>query len=263
MFSGLAQGKVPTGSLRVRLVLKDIETLNRWAAKGRLETTALSFHAYAHVSGIYALLPCGASFGEGYGPVVVGRKKIGLRDLRKKTVAVPGTGTTAFLLLKIFLGEFPFKEVPFHKIPQAVSAGDYAAGLVIHEGQLTYKKFGLVKIMDLGKKWERETRLPLPLGANAVRKNLRMDVIRQVNSLLQKSIRWGFDNRDMAMATAMEQSRGTEEDLVDAFVRMYVNRYTLSYGPMGRKAVKALLRMGYERGHLPALVEPEFLPTGT
>ena len=173
---------------------------------------------------------------------------------------MPGEKTTAFLLLRIFLGHFPYREVPFDEIPEAVSSGKFPAGLLIHEGQLTYKNFGLAKLLDLGQRWNRATHLPLPLGGNAVRKDLDPEVIAKISSLLYESIEWGMNHRNEAMASAMEHARGAKESLVDAFVRMYVNMFTLSYGARGKKAVRTLLRMGWKKGVLPALIEPVFLP---
>lgn len=260
MFSALTEGRINTRGMKVRLVIKDIETLNRWAMKGRLEATAISFHAYAYVHNIYALLPCGASFGNKYGPILVAKKIQPRKELKKHTIAIPGIRTSAFLLLRIFLGEFPYMELPFDKIPGAVASGKYAAGLLIHEGQLTYKNLGLIKLMDLGQEWQRATNLPLPLGANAVRKDLSPGSIRAISSLLMRSIQWGMKHRKLAMESALQYARSADEALVNTFVRMYVNRYTLSYGQKGIKAVRTMFRMGWEKGVLPELIEPEFLP---
>jgi len=259
MFSALTEGRIPFRGLKVRLVIKDIETLNRWAMKGRLEVTALSFHAYAHVHNIYALLPCGASFGNKYGPILVVKKIQPRRELKRHTIAIPGVMTSAFLLLRIFLGEFPYMELPFDEIPEAVASGKYAAGLLIHEGQLTYKNFGLKKLMDLGQEWQRATNLPLPLGANAVRKDLTPGSIRRISSLLIRSIRWGMEHRKLAMESALRYARAADKSLVNTFVRMYVNRYTLSYGQRGIKAVRTMFRMGWEKGVLPEYVDPEVI----
>lgn len=260
MFSALARGKIDTGGLDVRLVLEDIETLNNWAMEGRLDVTAISFHAYTQIHKKYALLPCGASIGMGYGPILVGRKKMTLQALRKQTIAVPGEKTTAFLLLRIFLGEFPYTVLPFDRIPGAVLSGEFPAGLLIHEGQLTYAQMGLTKLLDLGSRWNRVTHLPLPLGGNAVKKDLGPALIGKIASLLHESIKWGLSNRTEAMISAMEHARGADTSLIDNFVGMYVNMFTLSYGKRGKKAVKTLLRMGWKKGVIPAHIVPEYLP---
>lgn len=259
MFYALTAGKLKTGDLEFRHVLQDIETLNRWAMEGRLPVTALSLHAYAYVADTYALLPHGASMGRRYGPIVVSRRPLDLDDLRHETIAVPGTLTTAFLILRICLGDFSHVVLPFDQILEAVARGEYGAGVIIHEGQLTYKSFGLVKVLDLGVWWHRETGLPLPLGVNAVRKDLGEAKIRQVSRLLRESIRYALDHRDEALTYAMSFARGIDRSLTETFVGMYVNDLTLSYGAEGQNAVQRLLQWAYEKGILPYRVEPLFV----
>ncbi len=259
MFYALTAGKLETGDLEFRHVLQDIETLNRWAMERRLPVTALSLHAYAYVADTYALLPHGASMGRQYGPIVVSRSPLDLDDLRHETIAVPGTLTTAFLILRICLGEFSHVVLPFDQILDAVTRGEYGAGVIIHEGQLTYKSFGLVEVLELGAWWHRETGLPLPLGVNAVRKDLGGAKIRQVSRLLRESIRYALEHRDEALAYAMAFARGIDRSQTDTFVGMYVNDLTLNYGPEGRKAVQRLLEWGYEKGILPHRVQIQFV----
>ncbi len=258
MFYALAKGRLETRGLQFDHVIRDIETLNRWAFEGRLEVTALSLHAYAYVSDKYTLLPYGASMGNGYGPIVVAKEPFPFETLKVKRIAVPGPLTTAFLTLKIAIGEFPFVEVPFDQILNTVVKGEADAGLLIHEGQLTYHRYGLMKVMDLGRWWYQETGLPLPLGVNALRKDLGPDVAKQISSLLGESIHYALDHREEALDYAMSFARGMERALADRFVGMYVNRYTLGYGREGRKAVERLFRMGVERGVLKSRVQVEF-----
>jgi len=259
MFYALTAGKLKTGDLEFRHVLQDIETLNRWAMEGRLPVTALSLHAYAYVADTYALLPHGASMGRQYGPIVVSRRPLGLDDLRRETIAVPGRLTTTFLTLRLCLGDFSYVVLPFDQILMAVARGEVGAGVIIHEGQLTYKSFRLVKALDLGVWWHRETGLPLPLGVNAVRKDLGEAKIRQVSRLLRESIRYALEHRDEALAYAMGFARGIDRSAVDTFVGMYVNDLTLSYGPEGRTAVERLLQWGYEKGIVPHRIHAQFV----
>jgi len=248
MFYALAAGKLDTGSLRFEHILQDIETLNRWAMEGRLEVTALSVHAYAHVANQYALLPYGASIGSGYGPIVVAREPLRLDALKTKRIAVPGTMTTAFLTLRILLGEFPYLQLPFDRILEAVDHGECEAGLLIHEGQLTYQTYGLKKILDLGEWWRERTGLPLPLGVNAVRKDLGSKVMQQVAKLIKESIQYAFLNREEALRYAIRFARGLNQATTDRFVAMYVNDLTLDWGPEGRRAIELLFTLGSERG---------------
>jgi 1,4-dihydroxy-6-naphthoate synthase len=265
MFYALAKDKLDTGRFRLVHELVDIETLNRRAFSGELELTAVSLHAYAHLADLYMLCPCGASMGDGYGPMVVARSKCSLESLVGKTIAVPGTLTTAYLALRLCLGcDFPYIVVPFDEILDVVAAGEYqgrpvAAGLIIHEGQLTYGDQRLELVVDTGAWWMAQTGLPLPLGANAIRKDLGMETIREVNRLLKESIQYGLDHREEALAYALSYGRGLDHAKADQFVGMYVNDWTLDFGPRGREAVARLLAEGHKAGVIPRLVAPEFV----
>lgn len=265
MFYALAKDKIPTGRYRFEHELVDIETLNRRALSGQLELTAVSLHAYAYLTDRYVLCTCGASMGDRYGPMVVSRAPQSLISLRADSIAVPGTLTTAYLALRLSLGtDFSHVVVPFDKILQAVAAGHYFnqavdAGLVIHEGQLTYAESGLHLVADLGEWWFRETSLPLPLGANAIRKDLGPEVIRDVHRLLLESIRYGLDHRQEALDYALAFGRDLDRAKADRFVGMYVNEWTLDFGPRGRQAVAELLARGHAAKLIPTLVEPEFV----
>jgi 1,4-dihydroxy-6-naphthoate synthase len=260
MFYALAHGKIDTGDLAFRHELQDIETLNRRAMRGELEVTAVSIHAYAYVLDKYALLPSGCSMGDKYGPMVVAKKPLQLKDLKKARIAVPGTLTTAFLALRLVLPEgFTHDVVPFDRIIDAVAKGEYDAGLIIHEGQLTYQKQGLHLVLDLGVWWQEKTGLPLPLGGNAVRRDLGPETIRQISRLLKVSIRYSLDNRAEALTYALKYARDMDRELADKFVAMYVNEWTLDYGPRGRAAVAKLLEEGHRAGIIPAPVEVDFV----
>jgi 1,4-dihydroxy-6-naphthoate synthase len=265
MFHALANAKIDTGDFEFRHELVDIETLNRRAFAGELELTAVSVHAYAHLTYKYLLCPCGASMGDRYGPMVVARRELSLAELREKTIAVPGTLTTAFLTLQLCLGRgVRHVVVPFDRILEAVEAGEWKgepieAGLVIHEGQLTYGDRGLRLVVDLGAWWFEKTGLPLPLGANAIRKDLGPQVIRDVNRLLHESIRYGLEHREEALAYALQYGRDLDHVRADRFVGMYVNDWTLDFGPRGREAVRRLLAEGFAAGAIPNRVEPEFV----
>lgn len=265
MFHALANNKVDTGELRFEHELVDIETLNRRAFSGELELTAVSLHAYAHLSEIYMLCPCGASMGDRYGPMVVAREKFSLEELAGKTIAVPGKLTTAYLALRMCLDtDFSHVVVPFDRILDAASDGEYDgqkvdAGLVIHEGQLTYADQGLELVIDTGRWWFDETGLPLPLGANAVRKDLGPRVIREVNRLLKASIEYGLTHREEALDYALSYGRGLDRGQADKFVGMYVNDWTLDFGGRGREAVRELLARGHAAGVIPKLIAPEFV----
>jgi 1,4-dihydroxy-6-naphthoate synthase len=265
MFYALAKDKLDTGRLRFTHELVDIETLNRRAFSGELELTAVSLHAYAHLADLYMLCPCGASMGDGYGPMVVARSKCSLESLAGKTIVVPGTLTTAYLALRLCLGyDFPYVVVPFDEILDVVAAGEYqgrpvAAGLIIHEGQLTYGDQRLELVVDTGAWWMAQTGLPLPLGANAIRKDLGMETIHEVNRLLKESIQYGLDHREEALAYALSYGRGLDHAKADQFVGMYVNDWTLDFGPRGREAVARLLAEGHRSGVIPRLVVPEFV----
>jgi 1,4-dihydroxy-6-naphthoate synthase len=265
MFHALANGKIDTGRYEFRHELVDIETLNRRAFGGELELTAVSLHAYAYVADKYLLCPCGASMGDRYGPMVVAPREYSLDDLRSLTIAVPGTLTTAYLALRLCLGrDFRHVVVPFDQIIDAVVAGRWnddaiEAGLIIHEGQLTYTDHGLRLAVDLGQWWHDATDLPLPLGANAIRKDLGPEVIRDVTRLLKESIRYGLAHRDEALDYALQYGRDLDRQRADRFVGMYVNDWTLDFGPRGREAVRRLLADGHQAGVIPKAVEPEFV----
>ncbi|MCO6459391.1 MAG: ABC transporter substrate-binding protein [Pirellulaceae bacterium] len=265
MFYALAQDKIPTGDLQFEHELVDIETLNRRAFHGELELTAVSLHAYAHLHRRYILCNCGASMGDQYGPMVVARGATSLADLGRRTIAVPGTLTTAYLALRMCLGlDFQHVVVPFDQIIDATVAGQYQgqpvdAGLIIHEGQLTYAEHDLRLVVDLGQWWHETTGLPLPLGANAVRKDLGGDLIRRVHELLHASIQYGLEHRPEALQYALGFGRGLDQGKADRFVGMYVNDWTLDFGPRGREAVRVLLERGHAAGVIPELVVPEFV----
>jgi 1,4-dihydroxy-6-naphthoate synthase len=267
MFYALAQEKLDVGRYRFTHELCDIETLNRRAFAGELELTALSLHAYAHLADRYALCTCGASMGDGYGPIVVTKQTAGktVADLPKCRIAVPGTLTTAFLALRLCCGtDFAHVVVPFDQILDIVAAGEYRgervdAGLVIHEGQLTYGDQQLQLVIDLGRWWLDETGLPLPLGANGIRKDLGNAVMQDVNRLLKGSIQYGLAHRAAALDYAQQFGRGLDRPKADKFVGMYVNDWTLDFGPRGREAVTQLLKRGYQAGIVPRLVSPEFV----
>jgi 1,4-dihydroxy-6-naphthoate synthase len=242
MFWALAEGRVDARGFEFEHVLRDIQTLNEWALDGRLEVTALSLHAYPLVQEQYLLLPHGASMGSGYGPVVVAREPLSLEALRGAEIAVPGRMTTAFLVLRMVLGDFAYREVPFDEILPEVAAGRADAGLLIHEGQLTYESEGLAKCVDLGEWWLLETGLPLPLGVNVARRDLGGEALRDLSAVLRDSIEAGLAHRREAMRYALRFGRGLDDGLADRFVGMYVNDFTCDYGEEGRQAVRELLR---------------------
>lgn len=265
MFYALTKNTIATGNYRFTHELVDIETLNRRAFKGELELTALSLHAYAHLADKYTLCTCGASMGDQYGPMVVAQKPMSIPDLRGLRIVVPGTLTTAFLALSMCLEkDFEHVVAPFDEILDIVERGEYQgkpvdAGLIIHEGQLTYQRQNLHLIVDLGKWWYEKTKLPLPLGANGIRKDLGPEVARDVNRLLRQSIQHGLDHRRQALEYAQSYGRGLDTALADKFVGMYVNDWTIDFGPRGRKAVEVLLEEGFKAGVIPTLVVPEFV----
>ncbi|MCI0358821.1 MAG: ABC transporter substrate-binding protein [Planctomycetaceae bacterium] len=266
MFYALAKDQMDTGRFRFEHELVDIETLNRRAFAGELELTALSLHAYAFLADKYILCTCGSSMGDNYGPMVVAREARPIEWLRGKTIAVPGTLTTAFLSLSMCLGKNAFQHVvvPFDQILDVVAAGEHQgrpidAGLIIHEGQLTFADQNLALIVDLGRWWMAETGLPLPLGANGIRRDLGPEAIREVNRLLRESIRYGLAHRKAALDYAQTYGRGLDRAKADTFVGMYVNDWTLDFGPRGREAVRELLARGHLSGIIPKLVEPEFV----
>ena len=260
MFHALANGRIDTGRYEFTHELVDIETLNHRAQRGELELTAVSLHGYAFVADKYALCACGASMGDGYGPMVVTREPMTVADLRGRRIAVPGTLTTAFLALKLLLGDdFTYTVRPFDEILQYVTAGEADAGLIIHEGQLTYGDQGLHLVVDLGAWWHEDTGLPLPLGANAIRRDLGRPVMDEVTALLKQSIRYGLDHREEALGYALQYGRDLDRGRADRFVGMYVNDWTLDFGPRGREAVSVLLRRGHEAGLIPHTVDLEFI----
>jgi 1,4-dihydroxy-6-naphthoate synthase len=265
MFHALANDCIDTGDYQFTHELVDIETLNRRAFKGELELTAVSIHAYAFLHDKYALCSCGASMGDGYGPMVVAREPMAIGDLAIKTIAVPGTLTSAFLALRLCLDrEFEHVVVPFDEIIETVRRGEHHgkridAGLIIHEGQLTYAQSALQLIVDLGVWWKELTGLPLPLGANAIRKDLGPDAMAEVERILHESIEYGLEHRQEALDHALQYGRDLDRGQADKFVGMYVNDWTLDFGARGREAVTQFLAMGHERGVLPELVTPEFV----
>jgi 1,4-dihydroxy-6-naphthoate synthase len=259
MFYGLASGNVPSNGFELEHVLKDIETLNRAAFDGTYEITAVSFHAYAHLTDRYILLPHGASMGDRYGPIVVSKKNT--RSLQGITVAIPGTLTTAFLALRLFDPSVQYTVLPFDRIQEAVHAGEAEAGLLIHEGQLTWADEGLNKIVDLGEWWaDRTGGLPLPLGGNVIRRDLGSTAISTLSRMLRDSIAYGLQHRDGALSYAMQFGRGLDRARTDRFVGMYVNNLTLAYGERGREAVRRLLGDASAAGLLPKPVTVEFAP---
>lgn len=266
MFYALAKDLIPTGDYQFTHELVDIETLNQRAFSGELELTAVSIHAYAYLQEHYLLCNSGASMGDGYGPMVVAREQLSIEDLKSKRIAIPGKLTSATLSLRMFLGqEFDHVLVPFDEIIPAVAAGEYQgekidAGLLIHEGQLTYGDQNLKLIVDLGVWWGEETGgLPLPLGANAIRKNLGHETIVEVEKLLTESINYGLDNRQPALDYALEYGRDLDNAKADKFVGMYVNDWTRDFGEKGRESVRLFLERGHKEGVLPELVTPEFV----
>jgi 1,4-dihydroxy-6-naphthoate synthase len=260
MFWALAAGAIDTRGFEFEHVLQDIQTLSEWALEGRLETTAMSLASYPLVQDLYAILPHGASMGSGYGPVVVGPRPLSRDELLNTEIIVPGTGTTAFLTLRLYLGEeFRYRALPFDQILDEVRSGRADAGLLIHEGQLTYASLGLEKSVDLGEWWLLETGLPLPLGINVARRDLGDDVLHDLSEVLRESIRAGLDNREEAMRYAMQFGRGLDERLADRFVGMYVNELTEDYGDEGRKAVEELLRRAEAIGFYGRPIELSFI----
>lgn len=260
MFYALATNKIETGDLEFKHELKDIQTLNEEARKGTYDVTAISFHAYAYVADKYALLPHGASIGDNYGPIVVANQELDPSELANVTVAVPGILTSAFLTLSLHTPKFKYEVVPFDQIIEAVTEGTCDAGLLIHEGQLFYHNLGLHKVLDLGEWWHEHTGgLPLPMGGNAIRKDLGDETIREVSGLLKESIQYSLDHREDALQYAMQFARDMDPALADRFVAMWVNDLTLDYGARGREAVRRLLTEGHERGIIPHPVEVEFV----
>ncbi len=260
MFHALANDKIDTGRFRFTHELQDIETLNRRALKGELDVTAVSIHAYAYLLDKYALLPSGCSMGDKYGPMVVSKKILRISDLPNVKIAVPGTMTTAFLALKLLLPQgFEYEVVPFDEILQVVESGKFDAGLIIHEGQLTFQNQGLSLVVDLGVWWQEKTGLPLPLGGNVVRRDLGHETITEVSRLLKQSIQYALDHRKESLEYALKYARDMDVSLADRFVGMYVNEWTLDYGDRGREAVRRLLEEGHKAGIIPSPTQVEFV----
>lgn len=260
MFYGLATNKVRVHGYKFTHQLCDIETLNHRAINEAFyDVTAVSFHAYPYMQDKYALMACGGSVGEGYGPMIVSSQRFSTTEIKKVKIAVPGELTTAYLTLKLFAPEIQTEVVPFDRIIPEVLAGNYQAGLIIHEGQLTYGQNGLHKILDLGHWWREQTRLPLPLGGNAIKRSLGHDVMLKTTQALRDSIQHGLDHREEALAYAMQFARDLDPDLANKFVGMYVNERTLNYGEDGREAIRKLLAMGHERGIIKHEAKVDFI----
>jgi 1,4-dihydroxy-6-naphthoate synthase len=271
MFYGLAKQLIPTHGFQFEHILEDIQTLNQRATRGELDITAISLHAYAYVSDKYALLPSGASMGDGYGPMLVARQKFSREEITRKKIAVPGTMTSAFLALQLWLGhgnsefgirnsEFSFVVVPFDRIFETVRSGQADVGLIIHEGQLTYQNEGLVVCEDLGAWWGKQNDgLPLPLGGNVIHKKFPPAIRRKISDILTASIQYSLDHRAEAVQHTLQFARDMGRDLADKFVGMYVNHWTLDYGERGRKAIRRFLGQAFERGLIPHRPELEFV----
>jgi 1,4-dihydroxy-6-naphthoate synthase len=259
MYWALTTDLVDTRGHDFEQVLGDIQTLNQWARVGRLEATAISLAAYPFVQEDYALLPHGASMGSGYGPILVARRPMSRNELYEVEIVVPGALTTSFLALRLFLSDFPYREVPFEQIPEEVASGRADVGLLIHEGQLTFEDYGLVKVLDLGEWWLLETGLPLPLGVTVARRDLGDAVIADVSQVLRNAIQCGLDHRAEALEYALEFGRGIDAAVADRFVSMYVNELTQDYGDEGRKAVTELLHRGEVLGAFPGPVHIDFV----
>jgi len=261
MFYGLAKGFIDTKGWQIEHVLQDIQTLNERALSGDLEVTAISIHAYPYVADRYALTHCGSSMGDGYGPMIVTREPMDVRELVGKTIAVPGTMTTAFLALSLLLGkeQFQHEVVMFDHILDHIATGKADAGLIIHEGQLTYQNQKLHCIVDLGQWWRQETGCPLPLGGNVVRRDLGMPAMQEITAILRESIQYSLDNRSEAVAYALQFARDMGYELADRFVSMYVNYWTLDYGDRGQAAVRELLKRGHQAGLVPDVGPIDFI----
>ncbi len=259
MFYGLARHKVEEEGYEFEHILRDIETLNRWALESRLHITAVSVHGYAYIADNYAILPHGASMGDNYGPMIVARENLSRQALKELKIAIPGTLTSAFLALRLWLGEFAYEVVPFDEIMEGVAEGKYAAGLLIHEGQLMHPELGLKTVVDLGQWWKGETGLPLPLGVNVIRKDLGAERMRQISRILHASIAHGLENRKEALDYALEFARGMKRELADQFVGMYVNDWTLDMGEAGRESIRLFLTRGHEAGVIEQLPPIEFV----
>jgi 1,4-dihydroxy-6-naphthoate synthase len=260
MFYGLATNKVRVPGYKFNHTLTDIETLNQRALhEAYYDVTAISFHAYPYLQDNYAIMACGGSMGEGYGPMIVAPRRLTRSELKKTRIAIPGTLTSAYLSLKIYEPEVETVVVPFDRIIPAVLAGEFEAGLIIHEGQLTYANDGLTKILDLGQWWREETGLPLPLGGNAIKRSLGAEAMKTTTEALRNSIQHALTHRDEALAYAMQFARDLDPNLANRFVGMYVNERTLDYGKDGREAIKKFLDMGFDRGIIPHRAQVDFI----
>lgn len=259
MFYALARHKVDEEGYEFEHILRDIETLNRWALESKLHVTAVSVHGYAYIADNYAILPHGASMGDNYGPMVVARESFSREGLKEVKIAVPGTLTSAFLALRLWLGEFAYEVVPFDQIMERVHGGDFAAGLLIHEGQLTHPELGLRTLVDLGQWWKGETGLPLPLGVNVIRKDLGPERMAQLSRILHRSIDYGLKHREAGLDYALEFARGMERGLADRFVGMYVNDWTLDMGEKGKESIRLFLQRGHEAGVIDFAPNVEFV----
>ena len=259
MFYGLATNKLETNGLKFEHTLKDIQSLNEDAMNGVFDVTAISFHAYAYISDKYALLPHGASIGDNYGPILVSKEPRKAEEIPNMRIAIPGEMTSAFLAMRIYNQDFEYGVVPFDEIIDEVNNGNYDAGLLIHEGQLFYKQLGLDKILDLGEWWFDRTGLPLPMGGNAIRRDLGEELMHKVSKCLHESIQYSMDNREDALAYAMQFARDMPPELADRFVAMWVNNMTLDYGERGREGVRRLLDEGVEKGIIKKNVKLDFI----
>jgi 1,4-dihydroxy-6-naphthoate synthase len=259
MFYALATGKVRLPGVKFNHILQDIETLNQAAMTETYDVTAVSFYGYTFVADKYILLDCGASFGEGYGPIVVASHPIKKNELAGKKIAVAGTRTTSYLALKIFEPNVETVTMPFDKIMAAVQAREVEAGLLIHEGQLLFSQIGLHKVVDLGHWWQDSSGLPLPLGANAIRRSLGPDMVLQVSRIIRESVAYALEHREPAVEYALQFARDMDPDLADKFIGMYVNRWTLDYGEEGRRAVRELYQRGIAAGLIPPSFQVDFL----
>ena len=259
MFYALATGKVRLPGVKFNHILQDIETLNQAAMTETYDVTAVSFYGYTFVADKYILLDCGASFGEGYGPIVVASHPIKKNELAGKKIAVAGTRTTSYLALKIFEPNVETVTMPFDKIMAAVQAREVEAGLLIHEGQLLFSQIGLHKVVDLGHWWQDSSGLPLPLGANAIRRSLGPDMVLQVSRIIRESVAYALEHREPAVEYALQYARDMDPDLADKFIGMYVNRWTLDYGEEGRRAVRELYQRGIAAGLIPPSFQVDFL----
>lgn len=263
MFYALAKGLIPTQGYEFEHILQDIQTLNERATRGELDISAISIHAFAYVSEKYALLPSGASMGDGYGPMLVAKERLAKDEIGRRKIAIPGTMTSAFLALQLWLGktarEFSYVVVPFDQIFEAVRAGQADVGLIIHEGQLTFADEGLVVCEDLGAWWTREQALPLPLGGNVIHKRFEPAARKTISDILTASIRFSLDHRAEAVEHALQYARGMGKDLADRFVGMYVNHWTLDYGENGREAIRRFLTLAQQRGLIPNVPKLEFV----